>query len=823
MTKKRIVIVLFLILIISVGGVVAYALANGELWKEVALNAINDNISTNMEVEDVEVNILASFPQISVDLNNIRISGVPSRKGVDSDTLLAINKLSVAFSMWDVVFGEPVIRSLYLNDGALLIEKFPSGNWNYDIGTNNSDSSGVEITSIHLNNIDVTFIEKGQKVSTALINSAEIGEQWLSCSFEDFKYDGISDVFIPLYGEFQTSFSENEKGGYKGVIDDGVLAGLGVSCEYVWSEKGGFDAWGHFSNVSQDGLGLVFNDKESFDGWTYGGKTNLYFNTDSKSGRIDFNLPKADFAVSPGLTGLVLNNKGSVSGKGRIDLDYTLDKIGFSLREFLVNSNGLEVELEGSTSAWGSKPVDFDIKAKLDLGSSYLSWVPKVSPEIESVMPNQGSISISTLVAMHPSGEFSSSMLQAESSSIKGLLNSSPYTLSNVLIDYSKGLIKVNDLNFNWAGNVGSLTCRINSLDDALEGGPVLGSIEVDAESVLVDPIFSWWENRPDSEEMPDQLSLLPNGSSLNYTVKSDLLIWGGLECKEYSSKGEIGTKTMRISYLKTKSLDGEATLSGQLKTLNNNYTLGLVGSAEGFVISDLFRVYENFGQNFLRAEHMEGRADISGNMNLVWDYEGNWVSNAFDAEMQASITNGRLKNLEVFDDVADYLKENRLIAPLVDPEDLRERLSDIDFDYVETPVSVSMSSVSIPFTNIHSSAMNVSLEGSQTYEGGINYTLGFALRDLKDDKQGVFGDIQDDGLGNMFFLGMDGTLEEPIYSYDRKAHKEHRKRLISAEAQRIKDALTKDGDDESTPVDNEKSSKQKNSRVLDDPEDDDF
>ena len=97
--------------------------------------------------------------------------------------------------------------------------------------------------------------------------------------------------------------------------------------------------------------------------------------------------------------------------------------------------------------------------------------------------------------------------------------------------------------------------------------------------------------------------------------------------------------------------------------------------------------------------------------MNLVWDKEGNWESNSFDAELQASISNGRLKGLEVFDDVADYLKENRLIAPLVDPEDLRKRLSDIEFDFVETPVTVKLSTASIPFTSIQSSAMNVSLE----------------------------------------------------------------------------------------------------------------
>ena len=211
--------------------------------------------------------------------------------------------------------------------------------------------------------------------------------------------------------------------------------------------------------------------------------------------------------------------------------------------------------------------------------------------------------------------------------------------------------------------------------------------------------------------------------------------------------------------------------------------------------------------------------------MNLVWDKKGNWESNSFDADLHASISNGRLKGLEVFDDVADYLKENRLIAPLVDPEDLRKRLSDIEFDFVETPVVVNMSTASIPYTSILSSAMNVSLEGGQTFNGDIDYTLGFALRDLRDNKQGEFGDIQDDGLGNMFFLGMDGTLEEPSYRYDRQAAKANRRRSIGKEAQRIKDAFSKDEDKPETPKpqNSPNNSWQENTDSLDDPDDDDF
>ena len=41
-----------------------------------------------------------------------------------------------------------------------------------------------------------------------------------------------------------------------------------------------------------------------------------------------------------------------------------------------------------------------------------------------------------------------------------------------------------------------------------------------------------------------------------------------------------------------------------------------------------------------------------------------------------------------------------------------------------------------------------------------------------------------------MFFLGMRGTLDEPEYYYDRSAHKAHRRKGLSEEAQRLKDAI---------------------------------
>ena len=628
---------------------------------------------------------------------------------------------------------------------------------------------------------------------------------------------------MPLYGELSANYEKTDTEGYSAVIK-GVLGGIGVETELIW-EGAGLDLIGHFSYVEKYDLQRVFLDKGPFEGWSYGGTTNLFFHSDRSSARIDFALPEADFAVSPDLTGLSLNNKGVISGKGRVNIDYKRNELGFTLNGFNISSNGLNLNIDGAVEGWNKKPLELDVNGTLDLGSSYLSWVPDVTSNTQSIMPVEGSVSFSSLLSIPPSGDVKYSSVQIESSSIKGSLNSSPYSLSNLICDYSSGLFNLKGVNFNWAGNVGEISSRITSFEEALDGGQIQGSIQISAESIVVDPILEWWENRPNSTESDAPLSILPHGSSLSYSIGSDILMWEDLECANTSSKGEITSKKLRIAFAKAKLLEGEATIQGQLKTASDKFVLGIMGSAEGFSYSELFRVYENFGHSVLRAEHMQGRGDVAGSMNLVWDKKGNWESNSFDADLHASISNGRLKGLEVFDDVADYLEENRLIAPLVDPEDLRKRLSDIEFDFVETPVVVNMSTASIPYTSILSSAMNVSLEGGQTFNGDIDYTLGFALRDLRDNKQGEFGDIQDDGLGNMFFLGMDGTLEEPTYRYDRQAAKANRRRSIGKEAQRIKDAFSKDEDKPKTPKpqNSPNNSWQENTDSLDDPDNDDF
>ena len=54
---------------------------------------------------------------------------------------------------------------------------------------------------------------------------------------------------------------------------------------------------------------------------------------------------------------------------------------------------------------------------------------------------------------------------------------------------------------------------------------------------------------------------------------------------------------------------------------------------------------------------------------------------------------------------------------------------------------------------------------------------------------------MEDDGLGNQFFLNMSGPLDAPVYRYDREAAKEHRRNAIDEEKARLLNALKGDPD----------------------------
>ena len=130
MTKKRLLISFFLTLLLLIVGLVGYLLLFSDSWKGMAVEAIQERITTEMTVGDVDVDLFASFPQVSVVLHDINIKGAVKREGDEPSNMVMASEFGVSFSVWDVLFNELVIRSAYLNSGEIIAEEYSNGKWN---------------------------------------------------------------------------------------------------------------------------------------------------------------------------------------------------------------------------------------------------------------------------------------------------------------------------------------------------------------------------------------------------------------------------------------------------------------------------------------------------------------------------------------------------------------------------------------------------------------------------------------------------------------------------------------------------------------------
>jgi hypothetical protein len=121
--------------------------------------------------------------------------------------------------------------------------------------------------------------------------------------------------------------------------------------------------------------------------------------------------------------------------------------------------------------------------------------------------------------------------------------------------------------------------------------------------------------------------------------------------------------------------------------------------------------------------------------------------------------------------------------------------LNHIRFSTLTNTVSIADRKLSIPMMEINSSALNISGSGVHDFDNNIDYHLRLLMSDVlgKKVKQNSdeFGEIADDGLGRtQLFLGMKGTVDNPKFTYDRKAVAEKVKGDIKAEKQNLKAML---------------------------------
>ena len=840
MSKRRILITIGVVISLTISAITIIIMANDERIKLFALERVGDKLRVELSVEEIDISVWSEFPKVRVNLNNIALSGATNLPANTVDTILTATRLGVVLSLWDVLFSDPIVEAFILEEAHVNLRQAVNGDWNTSIlkvpDTNEPElDADVKVNFFRFEDVSITAHSNDSETYSVEIVRADIRGDNYDISFANGRVIGGNNTaeLLPLSGVFTGEFQFGERDSVSLSIINGNLNGIALSGEFDYSQN--LFAEIQLEKVSVNKLERIV--KEEFlegylSGITCDGKATLLIKVEKEKILVTWMLPESDLSLSPKITGFSMVKSGRLSAEGTCEYLINNHSLAISIHSFQIDSKGIQIS--GDANCINTSKANWRVTtlSTIDAGAPYSSWIPVLNSTKYSYLPKEGVLDIGSELSISPWGKVDGFLCTVESEKLSGALNAVPYSISNLRTHFNNKKFQIKTLGYNWGGNVGEVRAELLGVENWLGGGAIEGDINLESEQIDVASILSWWENNTVVEDSAKSQIFLPYGSNISLKIESKNLTWNALECESFLTRANVTASKFKITNSTAKTLEGLIRVEGSFRPSDEGWALNLSGSADGISLPKLFNCYDNFGQNTLRAQHIGGSLSIAGTCKMGWGNDGVWSSESLNANLNVGISHGSLENFEIFDDVADYLKEHRLMAPLVDPNDLRERLKIIQLDDLESPIYISSSSTTIPNINIHSSAMNVSIEGVHSFSGKIDYTLGFSLRDLRKSREVEFGNIEDDGLGNMFFLAMDGTLNEPVYSYDRTAHKSHRRKAFRDEAEKIKEAIKNAGEkpNESTIVDDvknaeekQKNKKERKSNNLNDIDDDDF
>ncbi len=315
----------------------------------------------------------------------------------------------------------------------------------------------------------------------------------------------------------------------------------------------------------------------------------------------------------------------------------------------------------------------------------------------------------------------------------------------------------------NWNATNGEVTVDMSSLDvDRLRLG--LEGIEMEGANGSSTPSVRLW----------------------SYTMGGRRMRLGDLEADEWSASGEWKGDEAKIETLTAAIFDGRVSASGTWD--------GRVARMEGRLVnadfSELLLGTSGLGQNTLRSEHVQGRIWSEGTLT----FEPNRPASVqWNADLEVRLEEGQLVEFDLLQAIPSTLAKERKYQFISDAEDLKRRLNRVRFQPISTHITLSRGLITLAPTEVFSDAMDLGVDGWYRLGGEMDFTLDFALRDLKAD-EGEWGPMEEDGLGHRFFLAMRGTMEEPVFGYDRAAHQEHRRNQRQGAWSRLKGVLGTEG-----------------------------
>jgi hypothetical protein len=815
---KRIIASLGILVVLFVGVSLLVINLYEEEIKRFAVEKINDNLTTEVDVKAIDLTLIDQFPMASLRFKDVFIADKlsPSKK----DTMISIGYLYLNLNFMDLIGGKYDIKDIKATNTIAYLKIDNEGHDNYSIWKKDTSATtqqfSFDLEKVRFKNLDLDYQNKIQR-------------QKLSITTEQLKLAGeFSDVSYQLKtnGELFVNEFTNDSINYltnkNAILNLDLL--INTKEQSYTINKGELDL--EDLNFSIDGK------------YTADKKENAFIDLNIKGNNISFIsafsvFPEAFLTPlkkydSKGLLNFNASLKGEV-GKSiipKIEAEFSLEQGALTERTNNISLNNLSFSghFSNQNKDINSLLILKNIKGELSNNGGQFSGELTLKDfsnlQIESIInanlnlavlnnflaiPSIKTLNGNATVNYQIRGKYLANQFKIAHSS--GTVNFSAVnvatTSNNLAYENLSGLGKLNqnDLVFN-------------NLNGTIGGSNLSGNASLrNFIPYLINPLQKVWIDATINSKQFDLLKLiqlikteekqnttvsndsvsLPKQFQVNLKTTINELNYGNFKAKNITGLVRLKNQHLYTQNIKFKTSGGNVLFNSEIEQTPNHHFLWTGNSRlDGIDIQQFFTSVDNFGQDFLTDKNIKGKGSLILDFGMLFSPNLTLIEPSITVNARTKITNGMLLNHSTMNELAVYLDENKLVNKVVDTKKLKKKINRIKFSELNNSIQIKNNNIVIPKTTIKTNILDINIAGEHSFDDKIDYHFSFGLRDvlIKNKHAEDFGPIKDDGLGKVLFLRVFGDLNDPQYEIDKSEKKAIRKEMRAEEKQNVKSIL---------------------------------
>ncbi len=245
------------------------------------------------------------------------------------------------------------------------------------------------------------------------------------------------------------------------------------------------------------------------------------------------------------------------------------------------------------------------------------------------------------------------------------------------------------------------------------------------------------------------QLDKVLDASSIRLDAGVDKLVYKNFVATGVVAHASLASTSIILEKVALSNAGGTITIAGVIDEDALNNPFKITADLNKVSVSELFKGFDNFGQDALTAKNLQGRltanANVTGKMT-----EG--------AKLLPYSMNGKV-TFRLEDGVLDHFAPLEKVGKLVFK---KRNLDHVTFKDIHNTISIAGGRITIPPMTIESSAVNIHLEGVYAIPKGTDIALSIPLRNPeKEEASTIFGKLLRKGGGivvNLRAKDDDGT-----------------------------------------------------------------